>query len=47
MYLAKTLGARDFRHMEMLLTAAMIYWALTIVLEVIQARIEEKYKQKS
>jgi ABC-type amino acid transport system permease subunit len=33
--------------MEMLLTAAMIYWALTIVLEVIQARIEEKYKQKN
>ena len=25
MYLAKTLGQRDFRHMEMLLTAAMIY----------------------
>ncbi len=47
MYLARTLGQRDFRHMEMLLTAAMIYWALTIVLEVIQARIEEKYKQKS
>jgi polar amino acid transport system permease protein len=46
MYLAKTLGQRDFRHMEMLLTAAMIYWALTIVLEIIQARIEEKYKQK-
>jgi len=33
--------------MEMLLTAAMIYCALTIVLEVIQARIEEKYKQKN
>ena len=47
MYLAKTLGQRDFRHMEMLLTAAMIYWGLTIVLEIIQARIEEKYKQKS
>ena len=47
MYLARTLGQRDFRHMEMLLTAAMIYWALTIVLEVIQARIEEKYKQKN
>jgi polar amino acid transport system permease protein len=46
MYLAKTLGQRDFRHMEMLLTAAMIYWGLTIVLEIIQARIEEKYKQK-
>jgi len=25
MYMAKTLGQRDFRHMEMLLTAAMIY----------------------
>ncbi len=46
MYLAKTLGQRDFRHMEMLLTAAMIYWGLTIILEIIQARIEEKYKQK-
>ena len=32
MYLAKTLGQRDFRHMEMLLTAAMIYWGLNIIL---------------
>ena len=47
MYLAKTLGQRDFRHMEMLLTAAMIYWGLTIILEMIQARIERKYKQKT
>ncbi len=47
MYLAKTLGQRDFRHMEMLLTAAMIYWGLTIVLEMIQARIERKYQQKT
>ena len=46
MYLAKTLGQRDFRHMEMLLTAAMIYWGLTIILEMIQARIEKKYQQK-
>ena len=46
MYLAKTLGQRDFRHMEMLLTAAMIYWGLTIILEMIQARIERKYQQK-
>mgnify|MGYP000551359302 FL=1 len=45
MYLAKTLGQRDFRHMEMLLTAAMIYWGLTIILEMIQARIERKYQQ--
>ena len=47
MYLAKTLGQRDFRHMEMLITAAMIYWVLTIVLEIIQARIERKYQQKT
>jgi len=31
----------------MLLTAAMIYWALTIILEIIQARIERKYQQKA
>ena len=47
MYLAKALGQRDFRHMEMLLTAAMIYWGLTIILEMIQARIERKYQQKT
>jgi len=47
MYLARTLGQRDFRHMEMLITAAMIYWILTIVLEIIQARIEKKYQQKT
>ena len=47
MYMAKTLGQRDFRHMEMLLTAAMIYWGLTIILEIIQARIERKYQQKA
>ena len=47
MYLAITLGQRDFRHMEMLLTAAMIYWGLTIILEMIQARIERKYQQKT
>ena len=47
MYLAKTLGQRDFRHMEMLITAAMIYWGLTIILEMIQARIERKYQQKT
>ncbi len=46
MFLARTLGQRDFRHMEMLITAAMIYWALTMVLEVVQSRIEGHYRQK-
>lgn len=40
MYLARTLGQTEFRHIEMLITASMIYWALSIVLEMIQARIE-------
>ena len=47
MFLAKKLGAKDFNHLEMLLTAAMIYWVLTIILETIQARIERKYQQKT
>ncbi len=46
MFMAKKMGAKDFNHLEMLLTAAMIYWALTIVLEMIQSRIERKYQQK-
>jgi len=42
MYLAKTQGRADFRHLEMLITAAMIYWALSFVLERVQARIETR-----
>ncbi len=44
MFLARTLGNKDFRHMEMLITAAMIYWMLTVCLELIQSRIERHYK---
>ena len=47
MFMAKKIGSKDFNNLEMLLTAAMIYWALTIVLEIIQARIERKYQQKA
>ncbi|WP_417240701.1 amino acid ABC transporter permease [Celeribacter halophilus] len=47
MFLARTLGARDFKHMEMLITAALIYWALSICLELIQARIERHYRTVS
>ncbi|RON19634.1 amino acid ABC transporter permease [Pseudomonas frederiksbergensis] len=42
MYLAKTQGRADFRHLEMLITAAMIYWALSFILERVQARIEKR-----
>ena len=47
MFMAKKIGSKDFNDLEMLLTAAMIYWALTIILEMIQARIERKYQQKA
>ena len=46
MFLARTLGQKEFRHLEMLITAALIYWVLTIVLELIQARIERYYRRK-
>ena len=46
MFLARTLGQKEFRHLEMLITAALIYWAITIILELIQARIESYYRKK-
>jgi len=47
MFLARTLGNKDFRHMEMLITAALIYWAMSMCLELIQSRIERHYRTKS
>ncbi len=44
MFLARTLGNKDFKHMEMLITAALIYWCLSMCLEVIQSRIERHYR---
>ncbi|MEM9013312.1 MAG: amino acid ABC transporter permease [Pseudomonadota bacterium] len=43
MYLARTYGRSEFKAMEMLITAALIYWALSISFERIQARIERHY----
>ena len=45
MFLAKKLGAKTFQHLEMLITVAIIYWMMTIVLETIQARIESHYRK--
>jgi polar amino acid transport system permease protein len=47
MFLARTLGNKDFRHMEMLITAALIYWCLSMCLELIQSRIERHYRTVS
>jgi polar amino acid transport system permease protein len=45
MYLARTEGQTEFRHIEMMLTASMIYWGLSGVLELVQARIERHFGQ--
>lgn len=43
-YLSSTVGNRDFRNMEMLITAAAIYWVMSIALEFIQSRIERRFQ---
>ncbi|TIO32251.1 amino acid ABC transporter permease [Mesorhizobium sp.] len=42
-FLARTLGQETFNHMEMLIAVAIIYWILSICLELIQSRIERYY----
>lgn len=43
MYLARTMGQTEFRHIEMLITASMIYWMLSICLEFLQSAIEKHF----
>jgi len=45
MFLARTLGNKTFNHMEMLITAALLYWLMSMVLEFIQSRIERKFRK--
>jgi polar amino acid transport system permease protein len=45
MYLARTQGQTEFRHVEMMITASLIYWMLSIVLELIQGRIERHFNK--
>ena len=42
-FLAKTQGKSEFKHIEMLITAAMVYWIMSICFELIQSRIERHY----
>ncbi|MES0158121.1 amino acid ABC transporter permease [Mesorhizobium sp. M0018] len=42
-FLARTLGQPTFQHMEMLITAAIIYWIMSICLELVQSRIERHF----
>ena len=43
MFLARTQGRSEFKHLEMLITAALIYWIVSAMFEMIQARIEKHY----
>ena len=45
MYLARTQGQTEFRHVEMMITASLIYWLMSIVLELIQKRIETHFNK--
>ena len=47
MFLARTLGQKTFQHMEMLVTVALIYWTITVILETIQSRIERHYRRST
>ena len=40
---AQVIGKRDFKVFEMLIAAAIIYWLISIVFELIQSRIEAYY----
>lgn len=42
-FLAQSYGRATYRYMEMLTTAALIYWTMSIVLEIAQARLEKHY----
>jgi polar amino acid transport system permease protein len=42
-FLAQSYARASYHYMEMLLTAALIYWALSIVFEMIQFRLERRF----
>jgi polar amino acid transport system permease protein len=43
MFLAQSYGRSSYRYLEMLATAAVIYWVLSILLELAQARLERHF----
>lgn len=42
-FLAQSYGRSTYHYMEMLLTAAFIYWLLSILLEIVQHRLEVRF----
>ena len=43
MFLAQSYGRSAYRYMEMLITPAIIYWLLSFLLELVQARLEKVF----
>jgi polar amino acid transport system permease protein len=43
MFLAQSFGRSSYRYLEMLTTAAAIYWVLSIVFEIVQSRLEAHF----
>jgi len=43
MFLAQSYGRSSYRYIEMLTTAAVIYWLMSIGLELLQNRLERHY----
>lgn len=43
MFLAQSFGRSAYRYIEMLTTAAVIYWALSILFELAQSRLERRF----
>ena len=43
MFLAQSFGRASYRYVEMLVTAAAIYWVLSIGFELVQSRLERHY----
>lgn len=43
MFLAQSYGRSSYRYLEMLTTAAVIYWLMSFALELVQARLERYY----
>lgn len=45
MFLSRTIGRADFKILEMLITASIVYWVLSIVLELVQKRVEAHFSK--
>lgn len=45
MFIARTQGRADFKILEMLITASIVYWVMSVILEIVQQRIENHYGQ--